>query len=396
MNIEVKSKTKDEATRARIVRVKLSSSKSFETPTRSATSTEHNYKIQTVDKIVSSLGLGQGPPTSFENEIFQISKLHDIEQLQRFLKKNGTFSNAKNEVVAKKKAYNDKLVIYYPAFSKKMFYEDNLQLGIENLTTLIDFQVTACNLENISIPESHPNQSFDGFKKDLQILSKRAIGHGGKQIIPYLDMGMEHELFIEKYRYLIDSGYPVIGTVYRSLNEHYPNFRYLQDRDDDILIICSGVNRYWQSNWTTAYIHVPNFWGIDVTSLESKPAPPKKDQFGNYLPREPKLIDDIKRFDQSSLGIIKLKSHKNRYGTDLNCDCAVCSGKNIDDFKNEYSRDSKGNIDTDILETFCKLHETYASTSEFNNERKFIEQDDSKTYIDYHQFLNECIKKNKQ
>lgn len=396
MSIDVKSKTKDEATGARIVRVKLSSSNSFETPTRSATSTEHNYKIQVIDKIASSCGLGQGPTTSFENEIFQISKLHDIGQLQRFLKKNGTFNNAKKEVVAKKKAYDDKFVIYYPAFSKKMFYEENRQLGIENLTTLIDFQVTACNLDNISIPESYPNQSFDDFKKDLQILSKRAVGHGGKQIIPYLDMGMKRELLIEKYRYLIDSGYPIIGTVYRSLNQHYPNFRYLQGRDDDVLIISSGVNRYWQSNWTTAYIHVPNFWGIDVTSLDSRPAPPEKDEYGNYLPREQKPLDDIKRFDQNSLGIIKLKDHEDNYGTDLNCTCAVCNGKNLDEFKSEYCIDAKGNIDTNILDNFCKLHETYASTSEFDNERKFIKQNDSKTYIDYHQFLNECIKKNKK
>ncbi len=396
MSIDVKSKIKDEATGARIVRVKLSSSKSFETPTRSATSTEHNYRIQAIDKIVSSSGLGQGPSTSFENEIFQVSKIHDIEQLQRFLKKNGTFNSAKKEVVAKKKAYEDKLVVYYPAFSGKMFYKENKQLGIQNLTTLIDFQVTGCNLDNISVPESHPNQNFDDFKKDLQILSKRALGHGGKQIIPYLDMGMEHELFIEKYRYLIDSGYPIIGTVYRSLNEHYPNFRYLQERDDDILIICSGVDRYWRSNWTTAYLHVPNFWGIDVTSLESKPAPPKKDKFGNYLPKVQKPIDDIKRFDQSSLGIITLQAHEHSYGTALNCPCAVCNGKNLDEFKLEYSIDAKGNIDTDILDNFCKLHETYASTSEFNNEREFIRQNDSKTYIDYHQFLDDCIKKNKK
>ncbi len=166
--------------------------------------------------------------------------------------------------------------------------------------------------------------------------------------------------------------------------------------DDDVLIICSGVNRYWQSNWTTAYMHVPNFWGIDVTSLESKPIVPKKDKFGNYIPIEPKPIDDIKRFDQISLGIIKLEDHEDSYGMDLNCDCAVCNGKNLDDFKVKYSSDSEGNIDTTILEDFCKLHETYASTKEFDNERKFIEQNESKTYVDDHQFLDEYIQKNKK
>ena len=70
--------------------------------------------------------------------------------------------------------------------------------------------------------------------------------------------------------------------------------------------------------------------------------------------------------------------------------------KNLDEFNSEYSRDAKGNIDTEILDHFCKLHETYASTSEFENERKFIKQNDSKTYIDYHEFLNDCITKNKK
>ncbi len=396
MSIDVKSKSKDWDTGARIVRVKLSSSNSFETPTRSITSTEHNYKIKTIDKIASSFGLGQGPSTSFENEILQISKSHDIEGLQRFLKKNGAFNSAKREVVAKNKAYFDKFVVYYPIFTKKMLYEQNQRLGIENLITLIDFQVHACKLENITIPESHPNQTFDNFKKDLSSLSKRALAHGGKQIIPYLDMGMSSELFTAKYKYLIDSGYPIIGTVYRNLDENYPNFRYLQKMDDDVLIIGSGVNRYWQSNWTTAYMHVPNFWGIDVTSLESKPVVPKKDKFGNYIPIEQKPIDEIKRFDQTSLGIIKLKTHEDSYGKDLNCDCAVCSGKNLDEFKAEYSRDPAGNIDTAILDDFCKLHETYSSRSEFDIERKFIEQNESKAYIDSHQYLKECIEKNKK
>ncbi len=119
--------------------------------------------------------------------------------MQRFLKENGAFNSAKRDVIAKKKAYDDKFVVYYPIFSKKMLYEQNQQLGIENLITLIDFQVHACKLENITIPESHPNQSFDNFKKDLSSLSKRALAHGGKHIVPYLDMGMDRELFATKY-----------------------------------------------------------------------------------------------------------------------------------------------------------------------------------------------------
>jgi len=79
MSISVKSKIKDEDTGARIVKVRLSSSKSFETPSRSITSTEHNYKVATIDKIVSSTGLGQGPSTTFENEIVQISKQSNLE-----------------------------------------------------------------------------------------------------------------------------------------------------------------------------------------------------------------------------------------------------------------------------------------------------------------------------
>jgi hypothetical protein len=389
MSISIKSKVKDEDTGARIVKVRLSSSKSFETPTRSITSTEHNYKVATIDKIVSSAGLGQGPSTTFENEIVQISKQSNLEQLHRFLKRNGTFNNAKKDIVAMKNAYSDKFIIFYPQFTKKMLYEQKQSIGIENLKTLVDLQTNACQLDNITLPESNPNQSFEKFKNDLSSLSKRALAYGGKEIIPYLDMGMgntDSELFAKKYDYLIDSGYPIIGTVYRSYNQNYPNFRYLQDKDDDVLIICSGVGRYWQSNWTTAQLHIPNFWGIDITSLDSRSVPVSIDE---------KPVNDIKRFDKESLGIIKLQDHEDIYGDNLNCNCPVCSGKDLDGFKTGYSIDSDGKIDTTLLDKFCKLHEVYASTNEFDNERKFIEQSDSRTYINSHKYLSDFFDKNR-
>lgn len=386
MSIDVKLTHKDEDTGARVVEVKLSSSNSFETPTRSITSTEHHYKVGIIERIVSSSGLGQGPQTAFDNEIFQISKQHDVEQLQRYSHQNGVFHNAKKDVVALKNTYFDKFLIYYPIFSNKMLYEEKQTVGIENLKTLIDFQTNAARLENISIPESHPNQPFDSFKRDLTSLSKRALAYGGKQIIPYLDLGMEASLFKQKYDYLIDIGSPIIGTAYRNYSKHYPNFRYLQQRDDDVLIVCSGVDRYWHSDWTTAYMHIPNFWGVDITSLESRPAPVTPD---------PKPVDEIKRFDQNSIGIIKLKKHNEIYGSNLHCNCPVCSGKSLEQFQQDYSTNSNGEIDTHILDKFCKLHEAYASKSEFENERAFIKQNDTKSYIDSHSFLSNFFQKNR-
>ncbi|MCK4797416.1 MAG: hypothetical protein KAT05_08545 [Spirochaetes bacterium] len=388
MSISVKLKTKDEETGAKVIDVKISSSQSFKSPTRSLTSTEHNYKVAVIDKIVSSAGLGQGPSTAFENEIFQVSKQFNLEQLHRYLKLNGTFNNAKKNIVALKNAYVNKFIIFYPQFTKKMLFDEKQHIGIENLKTLVDLQTIGCQLENITIPESNPNQNFNNFKKDLTFLSNRAETYGCKNLIPYLDMGMggnDSELFANKYNYLIDSGYPIIGVAYRSINQHYPNFRYLQERADDVLIVGSDVGRYWQSNWTTAQLHIPNFFGIDVTSLGSKASP--------GIERKP--IDEIKRFDKDSLGIIKLGEHESIFGEHLNCNCPVCTGKTLSEFKTQYSVDSNGGTDTSILDKFCKLHEVYSSTDEFNNERKFIEENDTRTYINNHEYLSAFFNKNK-
>jgi len=380
--INVKSRYKDHDTGARVVEVRLSSANSFETPTRSITSTEHRYKVAINDRLVSTAGLGQGPQTAFPNEIFQISKEHDIEQLRRFAHQNGVFHTAKKDVVALKNAYVDKFLIYYPIFTKKMLYTDNRVIGRENLKTLIDFQVIAAGLTNVSIPESHPNQPFDTFTADLEALSRRAEAYGATQIIPYLDMGMEADLFKQKYEFLINSGYPIIGTAYRSYTQHYPNFRLLQQKDDDVLLVSSGVDRYWHSNWTTAFMHIPNFWGLDITSLESRPTP---------VAIDPKPILKIKRFDQNSIGIITLGKHNETYGNELHCNCPVCNGKNLDDFIHDYSHDINNNADTHVLDKFCKLHETYASTNEFNNQRPFIKHNETKEYIESHHFINEFL-----
>lgn len=383
MSISAKLKFKDDDTGARIVKTRISSSTSFLTPSRMITSTEHNYKADVADLIVSQLGMGQGPSTAFENEIFQISKQFDFNKLARYLKHNGTFNNSRKDIVAKKNAYEDKFLLFYPKFTKKMLYDEGRFIGMENLKTIIDLQ-TESGLENVTIPESNPNQNFELFKDDLKSLSTRAFSRGAQQIIPYLDMGMgdqnNSDLFARKYEYLIDCGYPIIGMVFRGINQNYPNYRFLEERDDDVLRVCSGVGRFWRSNWTTSQLHIPNLWGLDACSLDSQTVP---------VSLEPKEIDDIKRFDKESIGILKLKDHQERYGDNLNCDCPVCQGKTHSDFVDEYSMDINGSINADQLDKVCKLHETYASTNEFENEMRFIRQNDLRTYITSHEYLSD-------
>jgi len=313
-----------------------------------------------------------------------------MEQLHKLLKKNGSFKDSKKDIVSKKNAYSDKFTIFYPHFNKKILFDEKQYIGIENLKTIIDLQ-TAAGLENISIPESNPNQNLESFIADLKSLSNRALASGAKEIVPYLDLGMgEHdsELFSKKYNYLIDAGFSIIGTVYRSYNENYPNFRYLEERDDDVLIYCSGVDRLWRGNWTTSQIHTPNFSGIDVAALLSMPAPPNKKPDDKE-----KTIDEVKRFDKDMLGVIKLKDHLALHGEDLNCDCPICSNKSLADIMEKYSINQKGGFEPSYLDKICKLHELYASTKEFENERKYIKGNDSKTYVDSHDYLKAYLSK---
>ncbi len=368
---KVKIINKDESTGIRTIKVKTSQS-SFTTPSRTLTSTEHNYRT---GAILPDVGLGSGISISFENPTFEITKQHTIEQMEKFTKKNGALHNAQRDVKAKLNCYEDKFRIYYPRFNK------GTKIDFKHLRTLIDFQTIFCEMDTVSILEQHPDQNVDSFSKDLNFLSQQAYAQEAKTVIPYIDFAMDNNLFIRKYRLLKDMGFKVIGFTNRSLKTYYPNYRFIREQNDDIWLHCSGINRYWQSNWTTSQIHMLQLFGLDTFSLESKCA----------ICPKPKPIEEIKRFDSNTMGIISIEDFRKRYHNDLNCNCPVCVNKKLNDYISEYSIDRTGVENTNLLDKYCKLHETYCSEKEFTKSQRFIKNNEGKHYIESKEYLNKVV-----
>lgn len=332
----------------------------FETPERTVTSTEGNYKkkVRTLDE-------------PFLHPIFEAIAHFTEDNLIELHTRNGPFATRKTVLGAYVRAYGDVDVItkFYPQMKK------NSSASVIDARTLADLQ-RYCEFDMITIPDLSPNSPVDELEKHITKMHKKFIEpYTNAEPIPYVDMAMDEDLFKEKVDMIWDNNgtFKVMGIIFRSPPQYMANYMYLQKKNDrDIWIHASGVNRYYPKNWTTSQMHIPQLYGIDTASILSQ-------RIGIEPP--PKPVEKIKRFDHNSLGLIEIRNHREKYGNELNCNCPVCENKNLDDIIREYTVNHKGEVEIPLLDTWCKLHEAFTSPNEFKIGRKAIKNNEFEDYI---------------
>ena len=353
----------------RVVEIKTDKG-SFETPNRTVTSTEGNYKkqVRTLDD-------------PFLHPIFESIAHFTDENLQALHMRNGPFAKRKTALSSQVRAYSDLDMItkFYPQMKKGSY------VSVEDSRTLADLQ-RYCGYDLITILDLSLNSPVDKFEKHITKMSEKFIfPFTEAEPMPYVDMAMEHDLFKKKVDAIWDNSgiFKAMGVIFRSPPSYMANYMYLQKNNDrDIWIHTSGVNRYYQKNWTTSQVHIPQLYGIDTVSILSQ-------RIGGEP--APKPVEKIKRYDSKSLGIIEIKKHREKYGVELDCDCPVCLNKNLDNAIEKYTVNHKGEQEISLLDIWFKLHESYSSLKEFEKGRKSIKKNEFDNYLQDKEHISNVI-----
>jgi len=345
----------------RILKVKTKK-QNFEAPTRAINSTEANYKKKVAGSLDSLSSY------YYENPIFEIVKNYKKEKLKDMYTKNGPLNNEKKAIRSSLNCYEDKICLFYPRFDKGTILTD------KDIKSLIDLQVLT-GFDIITIPDLHISASVREFEKNIVNGRKRieTMTASKFEAIPYVDMGSEPKLFKAKIDTVLDNGFCIIGITNRSIASNYANYDYLEEnKDKEIWIHASNVRRYLSYRRPVSQMHMLQIYGIDTCALESRKG-------GPGIKHTPP--DRVRRFDAKTLGMITKDEHYSRYGSELNCNCPICNGKNLESFYDEYSLNTKGMLDTDYLRTHSNIHEVFASYEEFKRGQDAIKNNDFKVYI---------------
>lgn len=369
MKIEKVNVNYQDAYGARNIKIKTDKG-IFETPNRAVISTEGNYKKQ--------VRLLDDP---FLNPLFESVGHFSTDTLHSLHTRNGPFAKRKTALSSQVRAYSapDMITKFFPQMKK------NSIISVEDARVLADLQ-RYCGYDMITIPDLSSNSSAEAYERHIVNMAENFVfPYSVAEPIPYVDMAMEHELFKKKVDAIWDNSgsFKAMGVIFRSPPSFMANYMYLQKNNDrDIWIHASGVDRYYQKNWVTSQIHIPQIYGIDTVSLLSR-------RIGGEP--APKPIEKIKRYDKNSLGIIEISSHREIYGDQLGCSCPICQGKNLGEAISAYTINHKGEQDLCLLDTWFKLHETYASLDEFDKGRKAIKENSFKKYLESKEYINRVI-----
>lgn len=333
----------------------------FLTPNRPVSSTEVNYKA----------AVGCDDP--YDNQILEFVGIFNEQYLMGLHTKNGPFGNRRRKIARMARDYGDIDAMFHmqPQWGRR-----NLVYTEKDIKFLVELQYRA-NLEFIRIPDKSPNSKPEDFEEVVLGYAGLVKDQFKLEPVPLLDLAMDPDTFRRKLSIIVRNKtdtFKMVAFQHRSFEQAPANYGYIWDyRDEDIWFHLSGVNRLLPANhWTTAGLHYPQRFGIDTCARLTQQVPV-------IVP--PKPLMKVKRFDSGTLGIIPLEEHSQRYGDNLACKCPVCVGKTLPDYVDTYKLDHRGIENSGTLDKWNKVHEVFASTSEFDTGRDAIREDRLREYF---------------
>lgn len=347
-----------EELKGRVLKV-YSKKGSFETPNKAPTTTELNGK-----KNIAF----DGP---FLNPIFEITQRYTKKSVNALHQKNGIFSRRMQDINAHADTLiNRSLVKYFPQIPK------DVKLSDQDIRSFIELQCES-NVNVISIPELENNCKEESFYKNfLKYWNYTNEIKPNAVVMPYLNLSQDPKLFKNKLELLSqhEGTLHCIGVKFASLREYRPNLMHLANfSDKNFWIHCSAGRRAnWNSSIPGCQLHTLQRYGVDTVSVE---IPSGR---SNNVKFKPSL--DTRYFKRATVTIPKIKD--SIYDGHLECDCPICSNQNFEDLTEDLGRFvSKNKSINSVLNDFSKIHEVYASTSEFEVSRERIKDDDLTNYF---------------
>ena len=373
--IKVSDVNKDNQFGGRNINVSLGSTH-FKTPNRTATHKEYNAN-------------GDLPHNAkITNPVSEYIVEFTERNLDDFLQGNGSFANRIRSLTA-----GAQIMREYTVLSTIKTPTDK-RISRKGLKLFLELQ----NVSDISIISLPPFQynDWEDFRKVVidycEIARQR-----GQEVMPILHMddnGGNPKKFIDEfaeYRKLHENGLcNVIGFKYSSRDAHVQQFNEIHyHKDENIWYHCFDVPRKPRKrNDKSAHLHVLQNWAIDTVSPYT--ILPTKRQVGHIIMEnaniKPENVECKSRFDDCTLGIFKEPEWIDRYHEDLHCNCSICRGYNLSEFKKNYTLERNGNFNPSVLYGALKIHELFSGNAEFNISQELIKSDDLKTYFEKKEF----------
>lgn len=344
----------------------------FKTPNRAMTSFEFDYKSQLPFK-----------PT-LKNEMSEIVKTFYGDTWSEFRNTNETPYKIKNKI----DKYSAKM-----AYTIKRFYP---QIASDTLITKDDIHhlltiQRVSELDFISMPSLHSSER--NFKKISESFVHEVLEEKKEPLI-YLDMGLEHDIFKDRYQTLIELSKTdqlhSIGLIYRSHDRYSQNYELLwRNRDQEVLLQMSEVPREFSGNRLTSTMHLLQKVGIDAFSVKLTTYHPDKKENKEDKKKTPlRTVGDVNRFDSRDIVFRRFREWS-EHDASLNCNCMICKGRTAKEFVDEY----QGEFETYPGQTFNaanRIHEYSLSSGEFEESRKFIRGGELKDYFKTRGGLKAC------
>lgn len=355
MKIKIKHFDDDLNLGGRIVKV----DRKIETPFRIPSSVEYTSK----QKVPT--------PIKIDSEISEVATVFWKEEYSQFLTKNGPFKNRLSNIESKADlmAYSP-FVSFYPQIPKGIT-PDNRAMKL-----LLELGLNIENVNIVSIPDFEPTTSYEDDLRDYSSY----VRSRGKEPMPLLDMGLEPEEFKRKLDSIITNSetdlITVVGLIYRNWAENIQNYTYIwENKDKQVLYYCIGVLR---DHRQTSTMHILQSFGIDVFST----------RFLRGIGGGQKKINNVDIFDKNSIGVLKYNEFSNKHPDGhMNCNCPLCKGGTIEDFKEKHGYNHKGELDGLQLQYAGKVHEFFASSDEFNISKDYIADDVLTDYFEKKEYL---------
>lgn len=332
---------------------------SFETPTKAPTSTELNGKKN----------IGFDDP--FLNPVFEITQRFSPGAISNFYKTNGYHSTKIRDINAHADTLiNRNLVKYFPQFRKDTILND------KDMLSLVNVQLES-NINVISLPEIKNDANLEDFKNNFEKYWKYTEEEKPEAVLmPYLNLSQDPELFENKLKYLAknyEGSLYCIGIKFASLKDFRPNLMTLASfSDKEFWVHCSSIKRaIWNTDLPTSQLHMLQKYGVDTVSIEIPMA-----GGGN---NKNKPLSKTKYFNSEKVTIPDIS--ESIHEGSLTCDCPICRQQNFEELTEDLRRYAENRSLNAVLNDFSKIHEVYASTSEFEISRKRIIDDDLNMYF---------------
>jgi len=356
---------------ARTLDVKVSSSKSFETPTRPISATELTAK-----SFLGYRGELQAPISALP------VNLNSGDRYQKFLKNNGMV----NETRRKLQSMSDSTYMC-PSFPI-------LQLPPLNPKDMVPFKIAfdmQCSVEDMDYTCIPTIKSKEKEFEQVVVEWCESAETNNKGAVPQIRMDEDLEIFSKKLNVLCNLSeaglIQIINVVYANPNKNPLQFVELWRRREDLNVIvnCSEVPRKGNELHNKGVKEDEEAYliqhGVDSITRRKWAVSPKQAFLRNIIP-PPQSLTDVDGYDMA-VHSASVRLENNLWMSTnhpLVCTCSVCKGNAREEIVQKFAYKDNGEIERSGLRYFSVLHDHQSDQSELKSMRKFIKSSEMNEY----------------